>query len=339
MAIDVALAALKFLAILTAGLLGVIGLLVDFKKGGKVTVWGRRALVGTIISTIVAVSVQSVETYKQNIDRKEENERNAETLHEIRRGLYLIKDAEFDATIRISDPPDEVKAYLKRINPYILKLKPYAEKDDLPPGLEGERDDEAYILVEDKNVLPQPTTEPKAYWALMKPDMVLRIFKDPTKSDSFWKSELTPEVLDLSQSPKSSIRPRREEPDLELDADPPKPENVSISVGVSTGNLLLRFHSTHAAVRESWRGQLVSIPDLAGARLSVELRYGDNDDAWIDDTLRGAKISGIYSLQIGANRIPVSKVNSNHPGFVFDADFPSNEDALWRRPVATSPKK
>ena len=95
---------------------------------------GRRALVGTIISAIVAVSVQSIETYKQNVDRKEENERNAKTLHEIRRGLYLIKDAEFDPVVLISEPPDEVKAHLNRIKPYILRR--HAEGDsDVRPSL------------------------------------------------------------------------------------------------------------------------------------------------------------------------------------------------------------
>src|ERR1700730_14549450 len=105
---SVALAALKFFAILTAGLLGAIGLLVDFKKDGKVTKWGRRALIGTIISTVVAVFIQSIETYQQNFEsrrqnksRLEQEERNEATLREIRRGLYLIKDAEFSVTIRI----------------------------------------------------------------------------------------------------------------------------------------------------------------------------------------------------------------------------------------------
>src|ERR1700679_1104751 len=106
---DILLASLKFLAILTAGLLGVIGLLVDFKVDGKITKWGRRALLGTIISTVVAVVTQSVETYKQNQERRKQDDariqqekRNEATLHEIRRGLYPIRDATFDVTIRLS---------------------------------------------------------------------------------------------------------------------------------------------------------------------------------------------------------------------------------------------
>ena len=92
---------------------------------------------------------------------------------------------------------------------------------------------EAYVFVEGKNLHPQRATEPKAHWALMEPDMVLRIFKDPRKSDSFWQSELTQPAFDVSQSPKLPTKPRLEEPDLELHAAPLKPENVSIFVGVA----------------------------------------------------------------------------------------------------------
>jgi hypothetical protein len=281
MALDFALAALKFLAILTAGSLAVVGGLVDFRKDGEVTKWGRRALVGTIISTIIAVSVQSVETYKQNIDSKKQDERNETTLREIRRGLYLIKDAEFNATIRISEPPDEVKAYLKRVNPYILRYKRLAERDDAPPGLPTEKDDDAYLLLEDKNVYPRPTSERIAYMALMGPNLVLRIFKDPRKADCFWEADLEAQrVVDGPQdrklsgfNPLGGVNRRCEDADLEFQIDPPDPAKVSISVGVAKGQVLLHYWSLHATVAESRGEEVASIPDLVGARLSLELRY------------------------------------------------------------------
>ena len=254
---SVALAALKFFAILTAGLLGAIGLLVDFKKDGKVTKWGRRALIGTVISTVVAVFIQSIETYQQNFEsrrqnksRLEQEERNEATLREIRRGLYVIKDAEFSVTIRIPKPPDEVKAYLKRINSYVLRHRQDAEDEQ----------DERYLLLEEKKLYPQLVSERVAYTALMRPDLVLRIFKDQRKSDCFWKARLAEDLL-LSQVVVTQdhklprVLPNYRlytscEADLELKIDPPATSNLSISVGVTKGQVLVRLRSLHATVTE-----------------------------------------------------------------------------------------
>jgi hypothetical protein len=41
---------LKFTAIFLSAISGGMGLLVDFKKDGHITKWGRRALLGVIIS-------------------------------------------------------------------------------------------------------------------------------------------------------------------------------------------------------------------------------------------------------------------------------------------------
>ncbi|MDH4188383.1 MAG: hypothetical protein OEV08_15445, partial [Nitrospira sp.] len=68
---DVSLSILKFAAVLIVGILGVIGLQVEYKKNGVITKWGRRALWGTVISTLVAIAIQSIETYKQHLDRIE----------------------------------------------------------------------------------------------------------------------------------------------------------------------------------------------------------------------------------------------------------------------------
>jgi hypothetical protein len=46
-----------------------------------------------------------------------------EPLHESRGGLYLIKEEGFAVRILLFNPPGEVKEYLRRINPYVLKLR------------------------------------------------------------------------------------------------------------------------------------------------------------------------------------------------------------------------
>ena len=184
MDIDVALAALKFLAILTAGILSVIGVIVDYKKDGKITTWGRRAIIGIIISTVVAVLTQSIESYKQEIE-------NAATLREIRRGLTVIQDAEFGVVISLAAVFPELKDYLARNRTYITTNRQYAEK---------EQGDE-YVLIEDTDALPDPIKEEIAYQALMKPDFVLRIFDDKESSDCFWKARQSESIVILMRIP------------------------------------------------------------------------------------------------------------------------------------------
>jgi hypothetical protein len=341
---DILLASLKFLAILTAGLLGVIGLLVDFKVDGAITRWGRRALLGTVISTVVAVMTQSVETYKQNLERTTQNreriqqeKRNEATLYEIRRGLYPIKEATFNVAIRLSKPADDVDQYLKRIGTFLVKNRRYAEKYD----------DDDYLLLEDKAMLPNQRKERNAFTALEQPDMVLRIFKNSRKADCFWKNDLTQAFVNDEKMtlPDGSLLTRFSgtgrdpncQADLELRTDPMDNSNPSIAVGVAKGQILLHFWNVHATVTESRGGQVEAIPDLVGARMSLELRYGDDDDGWIIDTLRGAQILQVNFLRIDDSVIPLSRARAGRSGFIFDADFPSTQDQLWQRAGNDSP--
>ncbi len=184
MTTDTILATLKFLAVLSTGIWGIIGLMVDYKKDGAITNWGRRALIGTVVSTLIAVVTQSIETHKQNESTREDNQKriaqetkNGEMLREIRRGLFVIQDASFGAQVKIAIPPDDTRKYVKRIGMYLATQKDFAEKEA----------DDNYALIEDKRALPGAKLDPVVY-RLLQPEFVLRIFKDKTKSDCFWKS-------------------------------------------------------------------------------------------------------------------------------------------------------
>src|SRR5437773_4845620 len=97
--IDAILAALKFVAILLTGILGAIGLLVEYRdKEGRRTKWGTRALIGVISTSMVAAFIQGVEVYKQKREskvaeartREQENYQN-QSLSEIRRAVYPLE--------------------------------------------------------------------------------------------------------------------------------------------------------------------------------------------------------------------------------------------------------
>ncbi len=62
------LSILKLLAVLASGIFAFFALLGDNRDaGGKLTQWGRLAVMGVIISTIIAAIVQSIESYKARV--------------------------------------------------------------------------------------------------------------------------------------------------------------------------------------------------------------------------------------------------------------------------------
>jgi hypothetical protein len=87
---DLSLAVLKFAAVLTAGIWGTVGLMVDYRKDGVITIWGRRALIGAIASAVIAIITQSLETYKQHLDSLAASERVTVLLKQINRRLSEI---------------------------------------------------------------------------------------------------------------------------------------------------------------------------------------------------------------------------------------------------------
>ncbi len=61
----IALVALKFAALIIGGIFSAIGLLTDYRdKKGAVTRWGKIALFGIVLSTIVAAGTQAIESYR-----------------------------------------------------------------------------------------------------------------------------------------------------------------------------------------------------------------------------------------------------------------------------------
>src|SRR6476620_280221 len=66
------LAIVGFVTVVLQGLLGVTNLLVEYKQDGKVTKWGRRALIVTISLAVLAIAAAVLEDAKKNRDAQEE---------------------------------------------------------------------------------------------------------------------------------------------------------------------------------------------------------------------------------------------------------------------------
>lgn len=98
--IEIALIALKFAALIVGGVFAAIGLLTDYRdKTGRVTKWGKTALFGIILSTIIGAGSQAVESYRDRMavlandaaNRKSE-EQTQVVLGQIKRAIYPLRD-------------------------------------------------------------------------------------------------------------------------------------------------------------------------------------------------------------------------------------------------------
>lgn len=97
--IQITLIALKFAALITGGIFAAVGLLTDYRdKHGKVTRWGRIALFGIVLSTVIGAGTQAVESYRDQetalandaANRKSE-EQTRNMLGQIKRAIYPLR--------------------------------------------------------------------------------------------------------------------------------------------------------------------------------------------------------------------------------------------------------
>jgi hypothetical protein len=123
--LEIILAILKFAGIALSALFGTIALVADYrdKDTGKITKWGRRALLGVISSSLVVAFIQIGEMLEHSYERAkaerlgfEQLQRNEKILNQINRGLNPLSDVRASFTfkeIRIDHPL--LSSYAKRL--------------------------------------------------------------------------------------------------------------------------------------------------------------------------------------------------------------------------------
>ncbi len=135
--LDYLLPFLQFSAILLSALSGVIGLLHELNKDGHITKWGRRALVGVIISFIIAATTQAIGIYRSKEASIAEQEKTQKILFEISRGIYEIDVSKmsFDVIGKISAKNKYFENYSNRV---LVILRNYQMNPGsmLPKGVE-----------------------------------------------------------------------------------------------------------------------------------------------------------------------------------------------------------
>ncbi len=120
-AVTFLLTALKFLAIAFTGIFGAMGLLTESRdKEGHITVWGRRALTGLIISVLLSALTQAFEVLKQNNDAAAQIKKQTVVLNEINRTLNPLPPDDLVVSFKISVAASQplMQSYANRLNGY-----------------------------------------------------------------------------------------------------------------------------------------------------------------------------------------------------------------------------
>ncbi len=128
---------LKFLGIFISALLGATALIVDFKKDGKITRWGRKALLGIILSFVLTATLQGLEIYQSTKAAKIEELKTQNMLFQIQKTLHPIVPEKISAEFTVDFPQYEIKnsPFFNSIDSLVSLIK-MGSKISLPKGTE-----------------------------------------------------------------------------------------------------------------------------------------------------------------------------------------------------------
>lgn len=134
------LAVLKFAGISLSSIFGLLGLLTSFRnpQTGQVTVWGRVALVGIVLSGLVAASSQALEMRRAAEAELAQAQQTNKQLHEIRRALDPIgEELMVTYVIEIDLTHPAFAAYAARLRADLEDRQRNAPDPNLPRAAEN----------------------------------------------------------------------------------------------------------------------------------------------------------------------------------------------------------
>lgn|GEM_PF-7028421 len=165
----------KFIAIFIGGFSGILALLVEFKKEGKITKWGKAALIGVVISFLVTIILQTLEIRRNNISAKAEQQKTQQMFTEISRSANSLKSEAFSifCKFKIELRSSLFDQYKKRLKAFFdsskngtifnfpFDTKPHFDDDDV----RDKKTDKFYKIDIGPNspLYPNPGTENQVY--------------------------------------------------------------------------------------------------------------------------------------------------------------------------------
>lgn len=312
---DVLLAVLKYASTVLTAAFGIYALKVEYKKDGKVTNAGRKAIAGTVASGLVALLIQGFETRKQHQDEQAQRERfsaqlNAtreaqqrveETLNQVLRGVYPLQNVQIKAALYIPLTSENLTEFRSQLKP------------PKPPG--------GYFS---QDILPGSVGYPSGNTKQLK--NLLVVLRNANV------------LVDINKPPLTEEQIRHNVYDLEFSAH----QDLRLSVNFRDMTVRLHMDRTAAAVRNQ-NAKIQAMTDLAGAQIVVEIANPviEKYEVGYDNTLFAeVRVAGI-SLKSGGHEFYFGEESfkqieldpfdsrlmteeSKHHRYAFIAVFPSD---------------
>lgn len=124
---------LKLVSTALAGAFGILALVVEYKHEGKITKWGRIALVGVIASTAVSLITQSLEFLNAEFDarksaleskaRLEQSERILQNLNTLTRATQPLQNPGFTVVLELPRDLPQGGRFLASLDELAMKLR------------------------------------------------------------------------------------------------------------------------------------------------------------------------------------------------------------------------
>jgi hypothetical protein len=327
---DTTIAILKATGAVAGGVLGIAGLLADFKnKEGVLTTAGRAVLFGIVLSSAIGVSDTIFEAYKAKSDSKSQAERTEHMLHEISRNLQPI--TELSASYWIEIPPGS-----KIVDSYIARLsKGIEDRMEALNAVSGKhQDDGLTVSMNDSDGTPLTVniTSKSDLWPKGEEEVIgditaffpltITILKNPVSPETYapvWQSKRQ-SLSALAIMPKSSV----------------------LTWDIKTRRLSI--FATSEFYKSAWvsDGSIVSVLDLRGAQLILVTPNSSessraqlhNDQVWegnmemLDASLRlralVLRFGGGRRMELSGKQFKKTKYAFGYP--IFSLVFPKNDD-------------
>jgi hypothetical protein len=318
---------LGFLSIVVSTVAGVTALLVEYrdKETGKITKWGRYALIGLATSFLIGGINLSVDYIKKTRESRETAQKTLRIVTEIDRTLNPLKDVRLGFWILYPFDQPELSLYRDRMNRGIIRILPDLQnpKLDLVDGVLANRMDMQGHVLEvqisnDSSLFPNNKTERFAHTVLSDTIVELRFYRKPITFDEF----------------QSVDGPA---PDIDMMFEPKARDEYQLTAEYELATQKIRARGSNVPTDSKfWRssGKIASVLDLPGSQLFITAGH-----TLVSFTERDKRVQpSLESIVVNvAERrgwwIPVTKAKhytdlSGRPVYVYE--FPNTFDDLLK---------
>jgi hypothetical protein len=362
---EIALAVLQVLGVVLTGIFGLLGLLTKYRNDvGRITKWGRIALVGIVVSTLVAVSSQALEAVRKARESRAAAERTERIISEVARAVHPLTSIEATAWALMPWDHPQLASYRKRIEPQLRRIATEWRGNIFEQPLicrtlsclVGQRPplsqrDAMSALVS----TPTISFDRKSSLFPSKSETRVRLLTESRLHVAIYKNRIDPATFAVRSS--SSSQPP---PDLafSVDYDSSDSRGPELTYEIKNQALVL-YTSGRVTPRFGYSGgSIVAIPDLLNAQMLVALAPGSlsQDEAtgmlkpssgrWprLADERYGLELRSVLvhfggrSILVAPNRGATSHISAD--GFpLWSYEFPPTLDELGSRKLQKSTPK